>query len=185
MKTNIVSAIKLTLVTLVFFTVIYPAIVWAVAQLAPNNGKGEIIIANGKTYYSNVGQTFTEDKYFNSRPSAVDYNAAGSGGSNKGASNEEYLQTVQARIDTFLVRNPGVEKKDIPVELVTASGSGLDPNISPKAALVQAERVAATRKISKETVEKIIAENTEAPLIGLFGPEKINVLKLNLALDKL
>jgi len=185
MKTNIFPAIKLTLVTLVFFTVIYPAIIWAVAQLVPNNGKGEVIVANGKTYYSNVGQTFTEDKYFNSRPSAVDYNAAGSGGSNKGPSNEEYLQTVQARIDTFLVLNPGVDKKDIPVELVTASGSGLDPNISPKAAMVQVKRVAATRKVSEETVEKLIAENTEAPLIGLFGLEKINVLKLNLALDKL
>ena len=185
MKTNLVPAIKLTLVVLVFFTVIYPAIIWAVAQLAPNSGKGEIVTANGKKYYSNVGQTFTEDQYFNSRPSAVDYNAAGSGGSNKGASNEEYLQTVQARIDTFLVHNPGVDKKDIPVELVTASGSGLDPNISPKAALVQAERVSASRKVSKETVEKLISENTEAPLIGLFGPEKINVLKLNLALDKL
>jgi len=83
------------------------------------------------------------------------------------------------------VRNPGINKKDIPVELVTASGSGLDPNISPKAALVQVKRIAATRKVSEETVEKLIAENTEAPLIGLFGPEKINVLKLNLALDKL
>lgn len=185
MKTNLVPAIKLTLVTLVFFTVIYPAVIWAVAQLAPNNGKGEVIVDNGETYYSNVGQTFTEDHYFNSRPSAVDYNAAGSGGSNKGASNEEYLQTVQARIDTFLVHNPGVDRKDIPVELVTASGSGLDPNISPKAALVQAERVAASRKLSKEGVKKLIAENTEGPLVGLFGPEKINVLKLNLALDKL
>lgn len=185
MKTNIVPAIKLTLVALVFFTVIYPAIIWAVAQLAPNSGKGEIVTANGKKYYSNVGQTFTEEQYFNSRPSAVDYNAAGSGGSNKGASNEEYLQTVQARIDTFLVHNPGVDKKDIPVELVTASGSGLDPNISPKAALVQVKRVAATRKISEEKVEKIIEENTEGPLVGLFGPEKINVLKLNLALDKI
>lgn len=185
MKTNIFPAIKLTLATLVFFTVIYPAIIWAVAQLAPNSGKGEIVTADGKNYYSNVGQTFTEDRYFNSRPSAVDYNAAGSGGSNKGASNEEYLQTVQARIDTFLVHNPGVDKKDIPVELVTASGSGLDPNISPKAALVQVKRVAATRKISEEKVEKIIEENTEGPLVGLFGPEKINVLKLNLALDRI
>ena len=185
MKTNIIPAIKLTLVMLVFFTVVYPASIWAIAQLAPNSGKGEVIVANGKVYYSNVGQNFTEDKYFNSRPSAVNYNAAGSGGSNKGASNEEYLQAVQARIDTFLVHNPSVDKKDIPVELVTASGSGLDPDISPKAALVQLKRVAFTRKISTERIEKIITENTEGPLFGLFGPEKINVLKLNLALDKL
>ena len=185
MNTNIFPAIKLTLLTIIFFCVVYPAIIWAVAQLAPNNGKGEVVVANGKKYYSNIGQSFTQDKYFNSRPSAVNYNAAGSGGSNKGASNEEYLQTVQARVDTFLMHNPGVDKKDIPVEMVTASGSGLDPNISPKAALVQVKRIASVRKLSPETIEKLMANNTEGPLLGLFGPEKVNVLKLNIALDNL
>ncbi|NIJ55180.1 K(+)-transporting ATPase subunit C [Dyadobacter arcticus] len=185
MKTNIFPAIKLTIITLIFFSVVYPALIWAVAQLAPNSGHGEVVTANGKKYYSNIGQTFTEDQYFNSRPSAVGYNAAGSGGSNKGPSNPEYLSVVQARIDTFLVHNPGVSKKDIPVELVTASGSGLDPDISPKAALVQVKRIAAVRKVAEEKVKQIIDSNTEKPLLGLFGPEKVNVLSLNIALEKL
>ena len=185
MKTNIFPAIKLTALTLVFFAGVYTAVIWGVAQVAPNGGKGEVVTVNGKRFYANVGQTFTEDKYFNSRPSAVDYNAAGSGGSNKGPSNPEYLATVQARIDTFLVHNPSIKKKDIPVELVTASGSGLDPDISSKAALVQARRIASARKVTQESVEQLIAKNTEAPLLGMFGPEKVNVLKLNIALDQI
>jgi K+-transporting ATPase ATPase C chain len=185
MKTNIFPAIKLTFVTLIFFSGIYTAAVWAVAQFAPNSGKGEIITANDKKYYTNIGQTFTADKYFSSRPSAVGYNAAGSGGSNKAPSNPDYLATVQSRIDTFLVHNPGINKTQIPVELVTASGSGLDPDISPRAAIVQTKRIAAVRKLPVKTVQDIVEANTEQPLLGLFGPEKINVLKLNLALDAL
>ena len=185
MKTNIFPAIKLTIITLVFFSGIYTAIIWGVAQLAPNGGKGEVVTVNGKKYYANIGQTFTQDKYFYSRPSAVGYNSAGSGGSNKGPSNPDYLATIQARIDTFLVHNPGVEKKDIPVELVTASGSGLDPDITSQSALVQVKRIASIRKVSAETVQQLIAKNTEGPLLGMFGPEKVNVLKLNIALDEL
>lgn len=185
MKTNIFPAIKLTLITLIFFGAVYPAIVWAIAQLAPNHGHGEVVNANGKRYYANIGQAFTEDRFFNSRPSAVAYNAAGSGGSNKGPSNKEYLGIVQARIDTFLVHNPGIDKKDIPVELVTASGSGLDPDISPKAALVQVKRIAAARNTTEDKITQIVNSNTEKPLLGMFGPEKVNVLNLNIALEKL
>lgn len=184
MKTNLFPAIKLTAITLVFFAGVYTIIIWGIAQLAPNHGNGEVVMQHGKKYYTNLGQTFTEDKYFNSRPSAVDYNAAGSGGSNKGPSNPEYLQTVQARIDTFLVHNPEVNKSDIPVELVTASGSGLDPDISPKAASVQLKRIARARNISEKNVQELIEANTEAPLLGLLGPAKVNVLKLNMALDE-
>ena len=101
MKTNILPAIRLTLVSLVFFMGIYTLAVYGVAQFAPNNGKGDIIIQGDKKYYANIGQSFTDDKYFYSRPSAVGYNAAGSGGSNKGPSNPDYLKEVQARIDTF------------------------------------------------------------------------------------
>lgn len=163
--------------------VIYTLVVLAIAQFAPNKGKGEVITHNGKTYYANIGQSFTDDKYFNSRPSAVGYNAAGSGGGNKGPSNPDYLAEVQARIDTFLVHNPGVNKDEIPYDLVTASGSGLDPNISIQAAKVQVKRIAKIRNIEETTLLQIIEKNTEKPLLGLFGTEKINVLKLNMNLD--
>lgn len=185
MKQHIIPAIRLTIVTLIFFSGVYTLAVLGMAQLFPNHGKGELIEQNGKRYYANIGQSFTEDKYFNSRPSAVGYNAAGSGGSNKGPSNEEYLGVVQARIDTFLVHNPGVEKADIPVELVTASGSGLDPDISEKAALVQLQRIAKVRNLPQQKLEQLVKERVSGPLFGMFGPAKINVLKLNLALDQL
>lgn len=185
MKSNIFPAIKLTIICLIFFSGIYTALVYGVAKLSPNKGMGDKISMNGKTYYSNIGQKFTEDKYFNSRPSAVNYNAAGSAGSNKGSSNPEYLAQVQARIDTILVHNPEVNKSEIPSDLVTASGSGLDPNISVQAAKVQVKRIAKIRGIAEANLQQLIISHTEAPLFGLFGTEKINVLKLNLALDKL
>lgn len=185
MKTNIFPAIKLTIVCLIFFMGIYTLAILGIAQFAPNNGKGEIISQNGKTYYANIGQSFTDDKYFNSRPSAVSYNAAGSGGSNKGPSNPDYLAEVKARIDTFLVHNPKVNKSEIPSDLVTASGSGLDPNISVQAAKVQVKRIATVRNIKEEALNQLIEQQTEKPLLGLFGTEKINVLKLNLAMDNL
>jgi potassium-transporting ATPase KdpC subunit len=185
MKTNLFPAIKLTLIMLIFFSGIYTLIVFGIGRLTPGKGKGEFIEANGKKYYANIGQSFTEDKYFNSRPSAVNYNAAGSGGSNKGPSNKEYLNLVQSRIDTFLTHNPGVIKSQIPVELVTASGSGLDPHISPKAARVQVNRIAAVRGIPEATLYSLVEKYTDKPLLGIMGPEKINVLKLNLALDQI
>ena len=183
MKNNLIPAIRLTLVCLVFFCGIYTAAVWAVAQLAPGQGKGFTVTENGKTHHVNVGQSFTSDNYFNSRPSAVGYNAAGSGGSNKGPSNPDYLAEVQARIDTFLFHNPNIRKEEIPSDLVTASGSGIDPNISVQAAKVQVKRIAKIRNISETTINQIIEQQTEKPLLGLFGTEKINVLKLNLELD--
>lgn len=183
MKSNLFPAIKLTLICLVFFSGIYTAFVWGIAQLAPNNGKGEIITANGKTHYSNIAQRFSDGKYFSSRPSAVGYNAAGSGGSNKAVSNPDYLAEVQARIDTFLVHNPGIRKSEIPSDLVTASGAGLDPHISVQAANVQVKRIAKIRNLSETTLLELIAQHTENPLLGMLGTQKINVLKLNLALD--
>lgn len=185
MKNHMLPAIKLTLVCLVFFSGIYTMMVYGIAQFAPGKGKGETIVVDDKTYYFNIGQKFTEEKYFNGRPSAVDYNAAGAGGSNKGPSNPDYLAQVQARIDTFLAHNPGVQKHDIPSDIVTASGSGLDPHISVQAARVQAERIAKIRQIPMAEVEQLINENTQKPLAGLFGTSHINVLLLNLALDKL
>lgn len=185
MKQNIMPAIRLTLFCAVFFSGIYTMAIWGVAQLTPNKGKGDVVEQDGKQYYINVAQGFTKPEYFWPRPSAVDYNAAGSGGSNKGPSNPQYLEMIQQRIDTFLLQNPAVNAEDIPSELVTASGSGLDPNISIQGAKVQVKRIAAARKIDELKLVKLIEENTEAPLLGALGTEKINVLKLNLALDKL
>ncbi|MCZ2394073.1 MAG: K(+)-transporting ATPase subunit C [Chitinophagales bacterium] len=183
MKKEILPAIKLTAVLIVLLVIVYPAIVWGMAQFTPGSGKGQTIEINKKKFYSNIGQTFNDDKYFWSRPSAVDYNAAGSGGSNKAPTNKEYLQQVQARIDTFLVHNPDIKKSEIPVDLVTASGSGLDPNISVQAAKVQIKRISKIREIPESNLEQLIIENTEASFLGLFGPKKINTLKLNAKLD--
>jgi potassium-transporting ATPase KdpC subunit len=183
MKAHIIPAIRLTLVCMVVFAGLYSLLILGMAQLTPYKGKGETIIVNGKKQYGNIGQNFTSDRYFYSRPSAVGYNAAGSGGSNKGPSNPEYLQSVKDRIDTFMAHNPGVEKSAIPSDLVTASGSGLDPHISVEAAMVQAKRIAAVRKMDVQKVEALIAQHTEQPLFGMMGVKRINVLKLNLALD--
>ncbi|RYC70147.1 K(+)-transporting ATPase subunit C [Spirosoma sordidisoli] len=186
MSKHLSPAIRLSLVLLVLVSVIYPLVIAGVAKLAPGGGDGETVSINGKVVgYANLGQSFTEDRYFNSRPSAVDYNAAGSAGSNKGPSNPDYLKTVQARIDTFLVHNPGVRRADIPAELVTASGSGLDPHLSPAAAAIQVARIARVRKLPANRLTQLIGEHTEKPLLGLFGPETVNVLKLNVALDQL
>ena len=186
MKTHIGPAIRLTLVMLVLLTVIYPLLVAGIARLAPGGGKGETVSVNGKVVgYKLIGQRFTEDRYFNGRPSAVDYNAAGSAGSNKGPSNPDYLKAVQARIDTFLVHNPGVNKADIPAELVTASGSGLDPDLSPAGAKVQIARIAKVRGLPVDRLTQLVDQQTEGPLLGVFGPAKVNVLALNVALDQL
>src|SRR5271156_6741724 len=103
MKTNLLPAIKLTVLFILFFMGIYTLVILGIAQLATNNGQGFTVDANGKRQYENIAQNFSDDKYFWSRPSAVNYNAAGSGGSNKGPSNPDYLATVQARIDSFIV----------------------------------------------------------------------------------
>ena len=186
MTKYILPSLKLTVVLLIICSVIYPLFIAAVGKLTTGGGDGETVKVNGKVVgYALVGQKFTDDKYFWSRPSAVDYNAAGSAGSNKGPTNPEYLKQVQDRIDTFLAHNPGVDKKDIPAELVTASGSGEDPDLSPAAAKVQVKRIAAIRHLDEKKVYNLIDQQTEGPLLGFLGPSKVNVLKLNIALDQL
>jgi K+-transporting ATPase ATPase C chain len=186
MKQNILPAIKLTVVCIIFFMIIYPLFIWGIAQAAPNKGKGETVFVNGKVVgYKLIGQKFTRDKYFGSRPSAVDYNAAGSGGSNKGPTNPDYLKAVADRIDTFLAHNPGLQKEKIPSELVTASGSGLDPDLSPAAAYIQVKRISKTRNITEQQLNDLIAKNIQQPLLGLLGTAHINVLQLNIQLDEI
>ena len=186
MKQHILPAFKLTLISLVFFCGIYTLLIWLIAQAAPNHGEGEIVRMKERVAgYALEGQNFTKDNYFWSRPSAVAYNAAGSGASNKGPSNPDYLKDLQSRVDSFLVHNPSVLKKDIPSELLTTSASGLDPDISPRGAYVQIARIAKARKINEEKIKALVNQHLQSPFLGLFGTEKVNVLKLNIDLEKL
>ena len=183
MKKNLLISLRLTLVMIILCAVLYPLLIAAIGKATPGGGKGKTLSVNGKVVgYELIGQKFTDDKYFWGRPSAVDYNAAGSAGSNKGPSNPDYLKIVQDRIDTFLIHNPGIKKEEIPADLVTASGSGLDPDISPASAYVQVKRIAAIRGIAEEKVKALIDQHVEKPVMRI-GPEKVNVLKLNIALD--
>lgn len=186
MKQHILPAIRLTLVCIFFFCGLYSLLILAIAQVAPAHGEGETISVNDKIVgYKLLGQKFTEDKYFDSRPSASDYNATASGGSNKGPADSAYLRILQNRIDSFLGHNPGIKREEIPSDLITESGSGLDPDISAESALIQVKRIALVRKIDEQALIQLIDENTERPLAGILGPAKINVLQLNIALDNL
>lgn len=182
---NFWISIKITLALCVVLAVGYVVVLRLVAVVAsPNGGEANIEVVDGKAVgATNVGQQFTDVRYFWGRPSAVDYNGGGSGGSNKATSNKEYLAQVETRIGEFLAAHPYLSRADVPSEMVTASGSGLDPHISPRGAAVQARRIAEARGISEQTVQQIVAEATEKPWLGLFGTPKINVLKINLALD--
>ncbi|MES2375102.1 MAG: K(+)-transporting ATPase subunit C [Bacteroidota bacterium] len=186
MKSNILKSIRITLILTVILCVIYPVFIMFAGKLSKGNGDGETIVVNGKVVgYANVGQSFTKPQYFWGRPSAVGYNAAGSAGSNKGPGNPDYLKDVSNRIDTLLKYHPYLKRANIPAEMVTASGSGLDPDISPEAAKIQIKRVAEYCKLDEKKIIKLVADHTEGPLLGLFGPSKINVLKLNVALNEL
>ncbi len=188
MISNLIKSLKLTIAFCVLFSVCYIFILWAFARVAtPYNGNAEVVELNGKVVgAANVGQSFTQDIYFWGRPSYAGdgYDATSSAGSNKGPSNEEYLVELEARIDTFLVHHPYLKREEVPAEIVTASASGLDPHISPKAAYVQVQRVAAARGVTPEQLMAIVNANIEEPLLGLFGTEKVNVLKLNVAVEK-
>lgn len=187
MKT-LFKSIKITLVFCVFFSVFYILVLWLFAQVAgPNQGNAEVMTLNGKVVgAANVGQNFTEDIYFWGRPSCASdgYDATSSSGSNKGPTNPEYLAEVKSRIDTFLVHHPYLSRKDVPAEMVTASGSGLDPDITLQSAYVQVKRVAQARGMDVEEVRNIVDKAAEKPLLGIFGTEKVNVLKLNIALEE-
>jgi len=185
MKTHVLPAIKMTILTFVLFAILYPLVVWGFAQLSPNHGNGFLIENNGKSYYENIGQQFTENQYFWSRPSAVDYNAAGSGASNKSGSNPEYIKEVEDRITHFMSQNPTVNREQIPTEIVTASGSGLDPHLSVKGLEIQVPRIAKLRNIEETELLRLIENHIESPLLGFLGPEKVHVLELNIALDKM
>lgn len=183
---KIFKDLKLHLLTVVMFGLLFPLIIWGIGLAFPNQANGLPIYKNGKLIgFENIGQNFHSDKYFWGRPSAVDYNAASTGGSNKATTNPEYLEQVKKRIDEFLQKNPEVKRSEIPSDLVTASGSGIDPHISPQAAFIQIPRIAKERNLDRQRVNQLVINHIEKPLLDLFGTERVNVLKLNLALDEL
>lgn len=188
MKSELLKSFLLSVVCIGLFSFAYPFLLKGVALLGTTHGgDGQVVKADGKVVgYELIGQQFTFDRYFNGRPSAVDYNAAGTGGSNKGPIDSTYLKTVQARIDSILAQNPDITKEDIPTDMVTASGSGLDPDFSPQAAYMQIPRISKVRDISEDRLRVLVKNHIEGPLLGFLGPQaRINVLKLNVALDKL
>jgi K+-transporting ATPase ATPase C chain len=171
---------------MILLSLAYPLLISGIGKLTPGQGKGRTVSYKGKTVgFEQEGQQFTGNRYFRGRPSAVNYNGAGSGGSNKGPSNPDYLQEVEKRINTFLIQHPYLNRKDVPAEMVTASGSGLDPHISPKAAEVQIKRVAQATGLKEQQLRSLVKKQTTTPLLNVFGPKTINVLELNLALENL
>ena len=170
---NLWISIKITLAMCVVLFVGYVLVLRLVAWVAsPNDGEAPVVTYNGKVVgAANVGQVFTDSVYFWGRPSNVDYNGGGSGGSNKGTNNPEYLAQVEERINAFLAAHPYLSREEVPAEMVTASGSGLDPDISIRGAEVQIRRVAGARGMSEAEVKKIVEENIHKPWLGLFGTE--------------
>jgi len=168
---------------------VYPLVVTGAAQAVfPSQAAGSLVVLDGSTVGSVlIGQNFSDPKHFWGRPSAtapMAYNAAASGGSNLGPLNPALTDAVKARVEALRAADPD-NKAPVPVDLVTASGSGLDPHISPAAAHYQAARVARLRKLPPDRVEQLIDDHTEGAFLGLLGERRVNVLELNLALDKL
>jgi K+-transporting ATPase ATPase C chain len=183
--------VRPALMCLILLTVltglIYPVIVTGIAQvLFPHQANGSLIVKDGKGVGSAlIGQPFDDPKYFWSRPSATSpfpYNATSSSGSNLGPTNPDLQKQVQGRIDALRAADPG-NRAPVPVDLVAASGSGLDPDISPAAAFYQVRRVAKARGLTEDAVRSVVERHTEGRQFGLLGEPRVNVLKLNLALD--
>ncbi len=189
MKTILRPALVLFLVLTLVTGVAYPLVVTGVAQsLFPAEAGGSLILRDGKAVGSAlIGQNFSDAKHFWGRPSAtgpMPYNAAASGGSNQGPLNPALLDAVKGRIEALRAADPG-NTAAVPVDLVTASASGLDPHISPAAARYQVARVARARGLAAPKVQALVDQQTEKPLAGWLGESQVNVLKLNLALEAL
>ena len=178
------TSIRFTLVATVLFGLGYPLLVTGIASiLFPHQAGGSLILKDGKVIGSELlAQSFTSDRYFHPRPSAAGngYDATASGGSNLAQSNKALVDRIQASIKALSAENPG---KPVPIDLVTTSGSGLDPDITPDAATFQAPRVAKARNLSEDTVNKLIAQHITPRQLGVLGEPRVNVLALNMDLD--
>jgi K+-transporting ATPase ATPase C chain len=184
-----ITAFVATAVLTVLTGIIYPLAVFGIAQtIFPRQAGGSIVVASNKVVGSSlIGQNFSSPKYFQSRPSAAGdkgYDASNSGGSNLGPTNKALIDAVKLRLKNLVESNPGINPRQVPIDLVTASGSGLDPEISPAAADLQVARVAHARGLSEDQVRQLIADNTRPRSAGIFGEPGVNVLLLNLALDR-
>lgn len=187
MKKLLINSILVTVVTTVLLGVVYPLVVTGVAQLIfPKEANGSLILKNGQVMGSKlIGQPFISPGYFHSRPSAAGaagYDGTASGGSNLGPTNKALVDRVSSSVQALQAENPGTP---IPVDLVTASGSGLDPDISIAAAEFQVPRIAKERHLSQQNVRDLIAKHTEGRTFGFLGEPRVNVLELNLDLDSL
>lgn len=184
---NFWISIKITLAMCVLLGVGYVLVLRGVSAVAgPNGGEAETVTLRGKVVgAAHVGQAFSDSTHFWSRPSAVNYNGGGSGGSNKATTNPEYLAEVEQRIIDFLAAHPYLTRAEVPAEMVTASGSGLDPDISPQGAQAQVRRVAEACGLDTAVVQHLVDSLTQRPWLGLFGTEKVNVLRLNVALEEM
>ena len=183
---EIKQGLLFTIVTMVLLGGVYHVVLWGIGRAVfPAQAEGSLIRrADGTIAGSSlIGQTFTRPEYFQPRPSAVDYNAASTGGSNYGPSNPDHLKLVQERLDA-IVKQEGVAPRQVPSEMVTASGGGMDPHIPPNGAELQVARVADSRKVDAARVREIVAAHTEPPTFGFLGRARVNVLELNLALDE-
>jgi K+-transporting ATPase ATPase C chain len=186
LRTNLVVSILMTLVTTLLLGIAYPLVVTGLAQvLFPARANGQLIYRDGRLVGSRlIGQPFSSPGYFRSRPSAAGpagYDAAASGGTNLGPTNAALVDAVRLRADAAQIENPGVS---VPIDLVTSSASGLDPHISPAAAAFQVPRIARARGLSEGTVRQIVAGVTTPRDLGMFGEPRVNVLLLNLELDR-
>ena len=185
MLNEIKQAIRFTVVMMVLLGGAYHVLLWGVGRiLFAAQAEGSLIRRSDGTIVGSrlIAQKFERPEYFRPRPSAVDYNAASTGGSNYGPSNPDHLKAVQGRVDA-ITKEEGVAARHIPSEMVTTSGAGLDPHIPPAAAELQAPRVAAARGVPVERVRELIRAHTQPPALGFLGRERVNVLELNLALD--
>ena len=182
---NLVVAVLMTVVTTVLFGVIYPLAITGIAQgIFPDKANGQLIERGGKVVGSRIiGQGFSSPGYFRPRPSAagMGYDAANSGGSNLGPTNKKLIDAVTTNVEAARKENPGAQ---VPIDLVTTSASGFDPHISPAAADFQVPRVARERGLPELHIRELVAANTEGRQLGFFGEARVNVLELNLALDR-
>ncbi|MGG0302928.1 K(+)-transporting ATPase subunit C [Bacillus albus] len=188
-KQSILSPIiRITFTFLVLCGLVYPLIVTGIAQAVMKDNADGSLIYNDKNEVIGsklIGQNFTDPRYFHGRVSSIEYKAEASGSNNYAPSNPDLEKRVEKSIEEWKKQNRAVPVTEVPIDLVTNSGSGLDPDISPQAASVQVDRISKLTKIPKETLEQLIKDQTEGAALGLFGENRVNVLKLNLELQKL